>query len=310
MRATTRHRLKNALHTLVLVAGMALIAGAAAWVVWGPAGLPWAAFAVAVGLMLTPKAPPGLVMRMVDATPIPRPTFPEGYGILDELARRAELERVPQLYHLPAKELGAFSVGTREDGAIALSDGALRSMTPRELAAVLAHEVGHIAVGDVRLMMLADAMSRVTSFLAWIGMALLLLYLPAAWSGEVRIPMALVLVLVLSPTVAALLQLALARSREYAADERAAELTGDPHALAQALQKLERAQGRMWEQVMLPRRRAQPNLLRTHPSTDSRVARLKDMAEDGVGEFDPLIPPERPWAVPEERVREKRGWFG
>ena len=85
----------------------------------------------------------------------------------------------------------------------------------------------------------------------------------------------LIALLVLSPTIASLLQLALSRTREYDADLDAAGLTGDPRGLASALEKLERYQGGLFETLLLPGRRVpQPSLLRTHPPTRDRIARL------------------------------------
>ncbi len=90
------------------------------------------------------------------------------------------------------------------------------------------------------------------------------------------------MLLYLAPTVGSLVQLALSRTREYDADLAAAELTGDPRGLVSALQKLERYYGRFWEDMRLPvpgRRIPQPSLLRSHPRTEDRVARLQDLAD-------------------------------
>jgi len=167
-------------------------------------------------------------------------------------------------------------MGRPEDSAICVTDGLLRLLDARELAAVLAHEVAHIAHRDLWIMGMADAMSRVVSVASWAGQLTLLLNLPLLAAGLAVVPWGAVLLLVFSPTVMALLQLALSRSREFDADLGAVRLTGDPEGLAAALVKLERRTGRFWEEILLPGPRIpEPSLLRTHPPTRERVARLR-----------------------------------
>jgi heat shock protein HtpX len=97
-------------------------------------------------------------------------------------------------------------------------------------------------------------------------------------AGMAVVPWSVVLLLVFSPTLMALLQLALSRAREFDADLGAVRLTGDPEALISALRKLERRTGRFWEEILLPGRRIpEPSLLRTHPPTEARIARLREL---------------------------------
>ncbi len=148
----------------------------------------------------------------------------------------------------------------------------------RELIGVLAHELAHVANGDIRVMAFADTLSRITGVLALLGQALLILSIPALFLGFAMLPVGALLVLLAAPTLSALAQLALSRNREYEADRSAAELSGDPVGLASALDKLERYQGRFWEQVILPGRRLpEPSLLRTHPPTPQRIERLMEL---------------------------------
>jgi heat shock protein HtpX len=117
------------------------------------------------------------------------------------------------------------------------------------------------------------------SLASWVGQLILLLNLPLILAGAAHVPWQVPLVLILSPTIMALLQLALSRTREYDADRGGAELTGDPDGLASALLKLERRVGRVWEEMFLPGRRIpEPSLLRTHPPTDARVRRLRALS--------------------------------
>jgi heat shock protein HtpX len=142
---------------------------------------------------------------------------------------------------------------------------------------VLAHEVSHVRNGDVKVMALADVVSRMTSSLSTIGIFAAAFRLTGLIGAE-TLPWLAIVSLILAPTIGGLLQLALSRAREYDADLDAAGLTGDPEGLAAALVKLERLQGRMWESLALPGSRSPaPSLLRPHPRTQDRVERLMSL---------------------------------
>jgi heat shock protein HtpX len=156
-----------------------------------------------------------------------------------------------------------------------VTDGLLRGLTGRQLVGVLAHEVSHIRHNDMWIMSVADSVSRLVRMMSVFGQVLLLINLPMLLMDQVRISWLLIAVLILAPTASALLQLALSRNREFDADLEAAALTGDPQGLAAALERLERAQGSMWERIVFSGPRIpEPSLLRTHPSTEERVRRL------------------------------------
>jgi len=269
------HELRNILQSVLLIAGMASIAGVCAWTIWGTNGVIWACVGVALAMVLSPSIPPGLVLSLYRARPVSQAAFPEGYAIVRQLAQRADLPKIPRLYYLASSTLNAFSLGGRRTAAIAFTDGMLRVLTPREFAGVFAHEISHIRNNDLWIMTLADTMSRATGWLSYLGLLLLILNLPLLAAGSAVVPWLLVLMLVFAPTLMNLLQLGLSRAREFGADLSAAELTGDPVGLASALDKLERYQGRFWEEILLPGRRIpEPSLLRTHPPTEERIRRL------------------------------------
>ncbi|MFO1075867.1 MAG: zinc metalloprotease HtpX [Geminicoccaceae bacterium] len=281
-----RHKLANLAHSALLLAGMLAILGACAWIVWGETGLAWAVLAGAAALLLTPSVAPDWVMRLYRASPLTPREAPELHYLVDQLAARAGLARSPRLHYLPSRLLNAFAVGTRERAAIALTDGLLRRLSPRELAGVLAHEISHVRNNDLWIMSLADLMSRLAGALSWLGLLLLALSLPVLLLGG-EVPWLLALVLLAAPSLMALLQRALSRARELDADLDAATLTRDPQGLASALAKLDRLQGRYWEDVLLPgRRMPEPSLLRTHPPSTARIARLLALA----GEDEPPAP--------------------
>ena len=271
-----RHRLRNALHSVLLLGGMALILAACAWVLAGLEGLVWTFLGALAGFGLMPRVSPRLVLGLYRARRIGARELPELFAVVRELSGRAGLGAVPSLYYVPSATLNAFAVGSRDDAAIALTDGMLRRLSLRELAGVLAHELSHIRNNDLWVMNLADVVSRLTSFMSTVGLVLLFVGLPLVLTGAAGPGWLLLIgVLVFAPTLVSLLQLALSRAREFDADRMAAELTGDPAGLAAALAKLERHQGRMWEDILLPGRRVPvPSLLRTHPPTEARVRRL------------------------------------
>lgn len=264
------HDLRNALHTAILIGGSAILLALIAWTVFGWTGLIWAALFGAFGLWTMGRMSPKMVLGLYKARPLSPDELPEVHHVMHELAKRADLPSIPQLYYVPSKILNAFAVGTRQDSAIAVTDGLMRSMTMRQLTGILAHETSHIRSGDLKVMALADVLTRITSFMSMMG----LIGIPALFGAGIDIPWLGILLLIFAPTLGGLLQLGLSRTREYDADLDGAALTGDPAGLASALDALERRQGHIWEGLFPAGRLPSPSLLRTHPATKDRVARL------------------------------------
>lgn len=280
MTASSQHRLINLAHTALLVAGMAGLC----WLVLSLLFSPGTALAAAAGIILAMVISPGLspqtVLRAYGARRLNEREFPEAVTMLRELAKRADLPAVPAFYYLPTSVPNAFATGTAKNSAVCMSDGLLRMLDRREFAGVLAHEVSHIAHRDLWIMGLADMMSRAVSLASYTGQFLLALNLILLLIGSMAMPWLVPLLLMFAPTPMSLLQLALSRSREFDADRGGAKLTGDPMGLASALAKLERRTGRFWEEMFLPGRRIpDPSLLRSHPKTEDRIARLRELAE-------------------------------
>ncbi|MET0070928.1 MAG: zinc metalloprotease HtpX [Candidatus Thiodiazotropha sp.] len=270
-----QHKAKNLLQSLILISSLG---GLCAWLAWFLGGLPLAmatAFVILVAYQLNPVASPEWAMRLFRARRLLPEEAPALYQLMSQLAGRAGLETVPSLYYLPSDVMNAFTTGSRERAAIAISDGLLRRMEWRELAGVLAHELMHVVNQDTRLMAFADLTSRITGFLSIIGQLLLLINLPLMLFGETALPWFPILLMLIAPSLSALAQLALSRSREYEADLGAARLTGDPVGLASALNRLEPPRHRLLERLLHPGPRIpDPSLLRTHPPTEERVERL------------------------------------
>jgi heat shock protein HtpX len=273
-----RHRRRNTLQSLLLLGGMVGLLSACGWIVAGGEGVLWALLGGGLSLALSPRLSPWVVLRLYRAVPLRRGDIPELFALRDEICLAAGLRQAPPLFYLPSPVLNALTVGHGDEAAIALTDGLLRSLDLREVAGVLAHEVSHIRNADTWVMGLADTIARLTRMLSMLGLLLLGLSLPAMLAGGDDVPWLLILLLVFAPTIGGLLQLALSRTREFEADLDAAGITGDPAGLALALAKMERLQGRFWEEILLPGRRSpDPSLLRTHPSTDERIERLMSL---------------------------------
>ncbi|AUC08438.1 M48 family metalloprotease (plasmid) [Acinetobacter lwoffii] len=214
-----------------------------------------------------------LTLRLYGARPLHPNEAPDLWAVLRELAARAGLPAVPVPHYVPSGVVNAFATGTKHHAAIALTDGLLRSLTPRELTGVLGHEIAHIANEDLRVMGLADSISRLTHLLALLGQIMLLFSLPALLWGTVAIQWPALLLLAVSPQLALL---GLSRVHEFDADRLTAELTGDPQGLALALAKIER-ESCAW---LLPGwGNPEPSWLRTHPATTERIQRLRELAD-------------------------------
>jgi heat shock protein HtpX len=275
------NKLSNMFQTFIIVFGMAALFGALGWMMFGKIGLVWALVLVFVLSLTTPRISPHMVLRMYGARKLTYSEVHGLYNIISKLSRKAGLTSVPQIYYVPSKVMNAFSVGVRENSAIAVSDGIIRHLNRREISGVLAHEVGHIANNDLRLHALADIMTRITSTLSFFGQILILFYLPLALFSQTHISLVLILLLIFAPTLSMMLQLALSRTREFNADLTAARLSGDPMGLASALKKMDTYERSIWDIIFLPGRKVpQPSLLRTHPHTKERVEKLMRLAQD------------------------------
>ena len=274
-RAWYQHLILNWLQTALLLAVMAGLLALIGWILWGGEGAFVLLAGSALAVLLAPHISPSWIMRLYGARPLLPTQAPVLHYALVELTRRAELSKVPRLYYFPSHIVNAFAVGNRQCAGIALSDGLLRRLNTREVVAVLAHEVSHVRSNDLKVMALADLLTRMTGIMAWFGWLFLFFSLPLAILADVKINWLILPVLIFAPTLSALAQLGLSRTREYDADLQAARLSGDPEGLARALIKIEQMQGGWIERLFMPRRKTfLASLLRTHPTTEERVKRL------------------------------------
>ncbi len=302
-----RHRALNRLQSLCLLAAMAGLLMLVGWLFAGVLGVAWSLVVGAVLALFSPSLSPRLMLRMYRARELRRSWAPELHGVVEELARRAGLDRPPQLFYVPSAVLNAFALGQRSRSYLVLSEGILRKLTPRELTGVLAHEISHIQNNDTWVMGLADLFSRLTGVLSTAGQLLLVLNLPLVVFSDYRINWWAILVLIAAPGVSALIQLALSRAREYDADIGAAELTGDPEGLASALHKIERFQNGVLEQLAMPGRGVpEPSILRTHPHTRDRLERLWSLQLQSPTPYSGI--PEIPGVILRSEVQHQPRW--
>ena len=267
--------------SLAIVLSMTLLLG---WVGWLLGGQTLAFMAAGVTIFIyiaNPMISPAVLLKANRSRKLGTYQAPWLHAVINTLAERAGLSNKPSLYLHSNKYMNAFTVGDRSQAAIALSESLLQQLDQREIAAVLAHEISHIRNNDTQIMGFTAIISRLVRTFSWVGQFLLLINLPLLLFGGFSVSWTTILLLIIAPTISMLLQLALSRTREYNADLAAAELTGNPEALASALVKIENSQQGFFKQAFYPinRRPAESSLWRTHPPTSKRVRRLLDMGQ-------------------------------
>lgn len=304
--ALARQHRHNHWRSLLILAGIGLWMALVGWLVAGAIGVVWSVLGALLVVMVQPVRSTTMLRALYGAVPLGPVQAPGLHVLVEELTRRAGMRRVPPLLYIPRPEMIALSTGWGRDGTIALSDGMLRTLPGRELAAVLAHEVSHLRAGDLKLLRVAEAAGRLTRTLAVAGMVLMVVYLPdiMALGGVPLVPL---LLLLAAPIVSDLLALTLSRTREFDADAGAAELTGDPAGLIGALTRISLAQGENWELL----RRGGPlrwlRLIRTHPTTGERVARLRELTPPALPRW--LVLPEVIWPTHTAGSADQTRWW-
>lgn len=284
----SKHKARNIRQTVILIGGMSLLLALTGELLFGGGVWPWILLGVTLAMTTLPDLPPEWTLRLYSARPLRPTTAPRLTSLINELAARAGLERDPAIYWIPSRTVNAFALGNRGNAAIGITDGLLQLLTFRELAGVLAHEISHIANNDTRLMSLADLITRLTHVMSLLGLVLVAFALPLVMLGLASISLIAILLLIAAPTLSALLQLALSRTREFDADLEAARITGDPKGLATALARIEQNQNGFWRNVLTPGYRdPEPSLLRTHPDNQERIKRLLEIA--GRHDFQPSL---------------------
>lgn len=271
---------RNRLNTIVLLSSMATILSLLGWTILGTAGLAAVITMVAAGLFFSPQIPSKIIMRLYGARPVNGRAHFRLYSLVETLAVRAGLNKIPQLFISPQRTLNAFAAGSREDPAIALTPGILQALSTEELCGILSHEISHLKNNDTKVMILAGLFHRLTHVFSSMGLLVLIITMPFALTGEIAFNFAAFPILLLAPTCSMLLQLALSRTKEFEADRESALLLGSPYPLARALQKLESLRKRsLTPFAVVSPIPAPPPLFNTHPNTEERINRLLSVTQ-------------------------------
>ena len=277
----------NLLKTAVLMAAITALFMAIGAFIGGRSGM-MIALAVAVGMnFFSYWFSDKLVLKMYNAQEVDETSAPQFYRMVQDLAQRAQLP-MPRVYLIQEDAPNAFATGRNpQNAAVAATTGILRVLSERELRGVMAHELAHVKHRDILISTVSATMAGAISMLANFAM----FFGGRDSEGRSHNPIVGLLVMILAPLAASLIQMAISRAREFEADRGGAEISGDPQALASALQKIHRAaQGLPMEAAERHPETAQMmimnplsagglrGLFSTHPSTEERVARLLAMA--------------------------------
>ena len=229
-----------------------------------------------------------IVLRMYGAKEISTDKAPTLHRIIRDLTLRAQMP-MPKLYLIPQEAPNAFATGRDEKhAAVAVTEGILRILDERELRGVLAHELSHIKNRDILIGTIAATMAGAISMLANMAHWGMIFGGRSSENREGGHPIVALLMIVIAPLAAMLVQMAISRSREFGADATGATISGDPSSLANALRKLERGA----ERIPMEANPATAHmfivnpltggglmtLFSTHPPMQERIRRLESMA--------------------------------
>ncbi len=285
----------NRLKTMMLLAALTALVMWIGQALGGQSGLVFALVFAAVMNLVSYWFSDKIVLRIYGAQPVTESEAPELYRIVQNLSVKMNVP-MPKVYIIPQEAPNAFATGRNpEHAAVAATAGILRLLNHEELEGVLGHELGHVKSRDTLISTVAATLAGALSHLANMAMWGMM------FGGRSRNdrdeganPIIMLVGVILAPLAAALIQMAISRSREYNADETGAHLTGNPLALASALKKIEG-----WKRE-IPFSAGSPStahlfiinpfsaeglaaLFSTHPPTAERIKRLEAMALQGPG---------------------------
>jgi heat shock protein HtpX len=279
--------MENRIKTVLLLAGMTAFLIVIGKLLGGRTGM-YLAFILAVGMnFFSYWFSDKIVLKMYGAQEVSPADAPQLHQIVDELAREANIPK-PKVYIIPDDSPNAFATGRNpEHAAIAATEGIMRLLTPAELKGVLAHEIGHVRNRDILISTIAATMAGAIMILADMARFGAIFGMGGRDNEEGPGIIGILVMSIIAPIAAMLIQMAISRSREYLADETGAHLAHNPESLARALEKLSLG-------VQRAPMNASPatahmfivnpltgsslmNLFSTHPPIEERVARLRAM---------------------------------
>ena len=234
-----------------------------------------------------------MVLSMYNAREVDRSSAPELYGLVEKLAGRAELP-MPRVYIINEDAPNAFATGRNpSNAAVAVTTGLMRVLDYNEISGVLGHELAHVKHRDILISTIAATMATVISYAANIAQWAAIFGGGRSSDDDRGGIIGMIATAIIAPIAAALIQMAISRSREYSADEGGAEICGNPNYLAAALEKIE-YYAQHGEQLpeatpatahmciinpLTGRDISFKSLFSTHPDTQERIARLRAQAQ-------------------------------
>jgi heat shock protein HtpX len=277
----------NRIKTVLLLTGMTVFLIVIGNLLGGRSGM-YLAFILALGMnFFSYWFSDKIVLKMYGAQEVTPADAPQLHQIVDELAREAGIPK-PKVYIIPDDSPNAFATGRNpEHAAVAATEGIMRLLTPMELKGVLAHEIGHVKNRDILISTIAATMAGAIMILADMARFGAMFGMGSRDNEEGPGIIGVLVMSIIAPLAAMLIQMAISRSREYLADETGAHLAHNPESLARALEKLSMG-------VQQAPMNASPstahmfivnplsastlmNLFSTHPPMEERVARLRAM---------------------------------
>jgi heat shock protein HtpX len=299
----------NYFRTALLLAGLTALFMGVGFLIGGKGGA-LIALVVAAGMNLfTWWNSDRMVLSMYGAHQVDQHSAPDLYNLVAELAARAQLP-MPRVFIMDEAQPNAFATGRNPDNAaVAVTVGLMQQLSRDELAGVIAHELAHIRNHDTLLMTITATIAGAISMIAQFGMFFTGHRDSQSGPGIIGS----ILMMILAPFAAMLVQMAISRTREYAADDLGARICGNPMSLASALSRIENAAHQVpnYDAERNPATahmfiinpltgQGMDNLFATHPSTENRIAALRALAAEigGQGGIQPRgrsYPPRGPW---------------
>jgi heat shock protein HtpX len=290
----------NYARTAILLAGLTGLFMAVGYLIGGAGGALIALIIAAATNLFSYWNADKLVLSMHDAQEVDERSAPELVAIVRELAQRAGLP-MRRVYLMDSPQPNAFATGRNpQNAAVCATTGLLNTLNRDEIAGVISHELGHVRNHDTLTMTITATIAGAISMLAQFGM----FFRGGNRDSGLGI-VGSVLMLILAPLAAMIVQMAISRTREYAADNLGARISGRPDALASALVKISRVAEAVPNDTAETHPATAPlfivnplsgrgmdNLFSTHPSIENRVAALEKLSREmGVGSFGAAAPP-------------------
>ncbi len=229
-----------------------------------------------------------VVLRMYGAREVAEAQAPELYGVVRRLAQRAEIP-MPRVYMMDEEQPNAFATGRNPDhAAVAVTTGIMRLLSPEELQGVIGHELAHVKHRDILISTIVATLAGAISYLAQMAQWAMIFGGQRGDDDEGGSPVAAIVMMIVGPIAAIIIQMAISRSREYSADAGGARIAGNPRYLSDALRKLESASRKIpmdanpsTAHMFIVNPLSGGGILKlfsTHPPIEERISRLESMS--------------------------------